>query len=148
MKRKLIILFVIIILAVLVKVFSSNNFYILYKYKMLIPKTDNVKVVDRSRGIDYISFEIWDYNSTTIKKIKNKKCFKKIENEKTVLKVKNIYEEKISSVFFSDEILKENFYKDKLIKTNNYYCYKNISTDYIFMIADISNNKVYVFMVG
>ena len=149
MKRKLIIIFTLILILtiILIKIILPNNFYILYKYKMLIPKSNNTKIIKDSRGIDYVSFQIWEYDSKKINKIKNKKCFKKIKNKDDILKVTNIYKKRITGLFIlEEELLNNHFNNNELIKKGNYYCYKRISDDELFIIVDISNNKLYTFI--
>ena len=149
-KKKIIIIISLLLILIVGKIIGSNNFYILYRFKLLIPKPNNTKIIKDSRGIDYVSFQIWEYDQKKINNIKNKKCFKKIKGKEDILKITNIYKKRITGLFIlEEELLNNNFNNNELIKKNNYYCYKKVSDyDYIFMILDISKNKLYVFISG
>lgn len=151
-KKKIIIIIVILVLVLitlLIKLILPNDFYILYNYHILIPNSNEVKTVYESIGRDHISFEIYSYNEKKINNIIKSKKFKEINSESDINQAKQIFNKVVSSFYKFKELSEQNFDKNNLISSGNYYYFKEINKqDCIFILLDKTDYKVYVFILN
>lgn len=149
-KIKTIIIFcIILIILAVVYHFSKYKYYTFNFNTLKFPAANKTQTIIDYGGIDITTFQIMEYNNEDIKKI-IKQDFKKIDIEE----LNEIYEKAIEENIFrwylnenEKQAFLENFDKEKLFKTNNYYLFYEDTeeTIYEFMlfIVDMEENKLY-----
>ena len=149
-KRIITILIICIILIILIVAyhFSKYNYYTFNFNTLKFPNANKtVKIIDIG-GIDPIDFQILEYSNKDIKNI-IEQDFNKIE----INQINKIYQKAIEESLFNylsdeeKEAFLENFNKEELFNTNNYYLFLEDAEDsvYKFMlfIIDVDENKLY-----
>ena len=150
MRKKFIILICVISLCLIGIVhFFESDYYVFDGNTLKFPNANKtLKIIDIG-GIDQTVFQIMEYNSKDIEKI-IKQDFKKINVEE----VNEIYEKAIEGYIFrwylnedEKQAFIENFDKEMLFNTNNYYLFYEDTEEpvYEFMlfIIDVDENKLY-----
>ena len=148
MKKKMIILTCILLpILVIIIYFYNEGYYAFKNHELRLFRPDNKETVIYHDGIDRIVFQIMEYNSRDIEKI-IKQGFKKINVEE----LNEIYEKAIEKELFQylDEEeydFLENFNKEKLFNTNNYYLFYEDTEEpvyeFVLFIIDTKENKLY-----
>lgn len=149
-KRIITILIICIILIILIVAyhFSKYNYYTFNFNTLKFPNANKtLKIIDIG-GIDPIDFQILEYSNKDIKNI-IEQDFNKIE----INQINKIYQKAIEESLFNylsdeeKEAFLENFNKEELFNTNNYYLFLEDAEDsvYKFMlfIIDVDENKLY-----
>ena len=151
MKKKIITILIICIILIILIVayhFSKYNYYTFNFNTLKFPNANKtLKIIDIG-GIDPIDFQILEYSNKDIKNI-IEQDFNKIE----INQINKIYQKAIEESLFNylsdeeKEAFLENFNKEELFNTNNYYLFLEDAEDsvYKFMlfIIDVDENKLY-----
>ena len=149
MKKKIIILTGILLTILIVVTYFYNEGYYAFKgHELRLFRPDNTKTIIYHDGIDRIAFQIMEYNNRNIEKI-IKQGFKKIDIEE----INEIYEKAIKGDLFKylnedeKQSFLENFDKEKLFNTNNYYLFYEDTEEpvyeFVLFIIDTKENKLY-----
>ena len=149
MRKKIIVLTCILLPILIIAIYFYNEGYYAFEgYELRLFRPDNTKTIIYHEGIDITAFQIMKYNSRDIEKI-IKQGFKKINVEE----LNEIYEKAIEKELFQylDEEEEydflENFNKEKLFNTNNYYLFYEDTEEpvyeFVLFIIDTKENKLY-----
>ena len=149
MKKKIIILTCILLPILIIAIYFYNEGYYEFKgHELRLFRPDNTKTIIYHDGIDRIAFQIMEYNNRDIEKI-IKQGFKKIDIEE----INEIYEKAITGDLFKylnedeKQAFLENFDKEKLFNTNNYYLFyedtEEAVYEFVLFIIDTKENKLY-----
>ncbi len=149
-KRIITILIICIILIILIVAyhFSKYNYYTFNFNTLKFPNANKtVKIIDIG-GIDPIDFQILEYSNKDIKNI-IEQDFNKIE----INQINKIYQKTIEESLFNylsdeeKEAFLENFNKEELFNTNNYYLFfedtENPIYKFMLFIIDVDEKKLY-----
>ena len=150
MKKKIIILTCILLPILIIAIYFYNEGYYEFEdHELRLFRPDNTKTIIYHDGIDITAFQIMEYNNKDIEKI-IKQGFKKIDIEE----INEIYEKAIEEDMFrwylnedEKQAFLENFNKEKLFNTNNYYLFYEDTEEpvyeFVLFIIDTKENKLY-----
>lgn len=150
MNKKKIIILACILLPILIMVVYcySYDYYAFGDYELIISRANNKNTIIYHDGIDLTAFEIMEYSNEVIQEI-IKHDFKRINIEE----LNEIYEKVIEEELFKylneeeKQAFLENFDKDKLFNTDNYYLFLEDAEkpvyDFTLFIIDMQENELY-----